>query len=226
MAVCILLSGYLAWTQKLPYRVFLPMLACCAILEVFILDWCAGRETELPPASWREDRFLHIGMISLTLALLAAVGLSLNQASATTSTNISHQRVYGQILTDLNGIQQSGEIPANALIISPTQGIPLAWSNPLFLDLPRIQYLDLGWLTFSPPYAAVLRKFDISSVPAAFYQKDNVYLMSHPEMMQAILTFIQEHEGVAIKAEAVASFPEAATGLPDSVVLYKLMPEK
>jgi len=224
--VCILLSGYLAWTQKLPYRVFLPMLACCAIFELFILDWCAGRETGLPPAPRREDRFLHIGMLSLIFALVAAVGLTLSQASVTTGTNISNQRVYRQMLTDLNGLQESGEISANALIISPTQGIPLEWSNPFFLDLPRIQYLDLGWLTFSPPYEAVLRQFEISSVPAAFYQKSNVYLMSHPEMMQAILIFIQEHEGVAVKAEAVTTFPDAATGPPDGVTLYKLMPGK
>jgi hypothetical protein len=225
VVVCILISGYLAWTQKLPYRVFLPMLACCGVFQLFILGWFAGRETELQPAPRRDARFPHIGRISLILSLVAATGLVLNQAILTTSANIRHQRVYQQMLTDLNDLQESGEIPVNALIISP-KGIPLEWSNLFFLDLPRIQYLDLGWLTFSPPYEAVIRQFDISSLPAALYQKDNVYLMARPEMMQAILVFIQEHEGVAVKVEAVFVFPEAATSIPDGAILYKLMPGK
>jgi hypothetical protein len=118
-----------------------------------------------------------------------------------------------------------GKIDQNALIVSPSPGLPIEWANPLSIEFPEIQYLDMGWLTFSPAYEQVLREFDIQSVPAALYEKGNVYLMEKPLMAKSILRFIRENEGVRVRARVIYALPgniHAIDPYYDQVKLYKL----
>ena len=49
---------------------------------------------------------------------------------------MARQTAYQNELSDLKTLQAQGRIQNSALIVSPAMGIPLVWSNPMFLDLP------------------------------------------------------------------------------------------
>jgi len=95
----------------------------------------------------------------------------------------------------------------NALIVSPGSGIPIEWSNPLFLEFPGIQYLPMGWLTFSPAYESVLKQFGNGSMPDELYQKRNVYLLTHPPLMFGVLQFIHEHARIQVTSDRIYQMP-------------------
>ncbi len=155
------------------------------------------------PSLQRRNPFAFIVPVLLCAASLFA----LYYAASTTQLNVQRQTAYQNVLSDLKTLQAQGKIQSNALIVSPAIGIPLVWSNPMFLDLPRAQYIEMGWLTFSPSYYSVLHEFNIQSLPAGFYQKDNVYLMVKASLMDSVIEYIFDHAGVVVVPQLIYSMP-------------------
>ena len=217
---------YLSEVMKIPYRVMLPVLSANAIFGLFIFlasipGWNQGMHSRKDPG------LFWMGVISMVFSFVMASGLVLAQMVMTSRTNMKRQAAYQQITSDLKALQEQGTILPNALIVSPAYGVPLEWSNPLVLDFPEVQYLNMGWLTFSPPYEETLQDHQVSSLPAGLYQNDNVYLMVIPSRMEAIRQFITDHEGVEVDVSVLYEVPEIV-GEPayDQVRLYKLEPSK
>ncbi len=152
-----------------------------------------------------------------------AAGLVVSQSAQTSASNITKQAAYLQILSDIKGLVVNGEIPPNAVIASNATGIPLEWANPLTLDLPAVQYLDMGWFTNSPSFNNELLRDGIQSLPAGFYQNSNVYLMTRQNMMGGILQFIRDHEGFKVKVKTIYQMPnKSGDPVYDNVAIYKL----
>ena len=214
---------YVAWAMKLPYRVLLPGLAADAIFGLCILDWAGSGEAELHSRQSGHPYLSRILSGSILLLLLAAAASVLVQSVLTTQINLQQQTAYDRVLSDLNALQAQGRIDQNALILSPAYGIPLEWSDPLAMDFPRIRFLDMGWLTLSPAYDEMLREFAVPSIPAGFYQKNNVYLMTRADSLEGILEYIKEHEGVEVQATGIYALPDTPFGAQyNSVHLYQL----
>lgn len=198
---------YLSMKMKLPDRVLLPMLATLAVFQVGLLIW-AELSLPHPNETWQftptDRRLMTLGTY---LLIVGAIILVISQSVATTRANIQRQAAYHQILSDFNALQAHGKLAKGALILSPAHGVPLEWANPLRMELPEIQYMEMGWLTFSPPYEKVLRQYGVDSLPAGFYQKDNVYLMDNVSSMMDIVQYIREHEGVAVIPKEIYDMP-------------------
>lgn len=60
-------------------------------------------------------------------------------------------------------------------------------------DMPEINYLGLGWSTFSPYYISVLDKYDIDDLYLAIFQDKNVYLVANQSYIKYLLIYMQEH---------------------------------
>ena len=169
----LILIFYLIWTEKVPLRIWDSFLATTSVFGLFILLWAESNADQSRPKFQERSRFVFVVPALLCVASL----FSLYYAVITTELNVQRQTAYQNVLSNLKTLQVQGKIQSNALIVSPAMGIPLMWSNPMFLDLPRTPYMELGWLTFSPSYYNVLHGFNVQSLPAGFYQNDNVYLM-------------------------------------------------
>jgi hypothetical protein len=219
------LDFYIAWTMKIPGRVLLPSLTANAIFGFYILDWASLKKLSSPLAG--KTVLSRIGFACIVAVFLAAIGLVANQSIQTTKINTERQAAYRQILFDLNALQVGGKINKDALIVSPAYGVPLEWSNPMILDFPKIQYLDMGWLTFSPAYRDTLRKFNVETLPAGFYQSGNLYLMTKSNSLSGILQFIKEHAKTNIDVKTIYTLrTNLYAGLYSKVSLYKLEPGK
>ncbi len=219
-----LLSLYLSWTQKLPYRVLLPLLGCIAIFEFFVFIAPAREQDIANAGSTASGPLASLRTIGIGLSLAAALGIVLLQAADTSRSNTVKQSAYRGILSDLQTLRNDGKIQADALILSPAVGIPLEWSNPMVLDFPAIRFMSMGWLTYSPPYQAVLRQYGVASLPAGLYQNDRVYLMERSNIMYGILNFIREHERVEVKGEALYAMPNVSgDDTYADVHLYKIV---
>jgi hypothetical protein len=230
--VSLAIGTYLAGSIKIPNRVLLPSLTASVIFGFFLFVFFTPARV-LPPSGTLQDnasnppRISWLGTNSLLLALTLAVGLVLGQTALTSRANVSHQAVYRQILSDLDALQAQGTVQPGALIISPAYGLPLEWANPLLLEFPKMQYLDMGWLTFSPPYELVLQKYQVASLTTALYQNGNVYLMATPSVMEDVRQFILEHKGVEVAAQALYTMPTGAAGSAyEHSVLYRLVQKK
>jgi hypothetical protein len=214
-AGALLLVLYLVWKRNVPLHVWYSFLATIGIFGLCILGWNANKaELETPTG----QKILAWAIPSvLFVATSVALILVLYWASLTTKENIAKQSAYQQMLSDLDSLQAEGRIVPNALIISPAVGIPIEWSNPLFVSWPNVQYFQMEWLTFSPVYDDVLREHGVQSLPAGFYEKNNIYLMTKKSLIPSVIQSIKEHEGVAVKAESIYSPTDSA------VILYRLV---
>lgn len=208
LAASFLATGiYLTTTMKLPDRVMLPILATCAIFELGLPGWMDPGQAEPLPGSGRSRRGGQLLQAGAALLLLGATGMVVTQSLSTSAANVYRQKVYRQILADLRNLAAKRRLEKNALIVSPAHGIPLEWADPLAMELPDIQYLEMGWLTFSPVYEAVLREHQVPSLPAGFYEMDNVYLMDNPSSMKDIIQYIKEHAGVEVYPKVIYEMP-------------------
>jgi len=219
----LILIFYLIWTEKVPLRVWDSFLATIAVFGSFILLWVKldADRSRLQPA--RRIVFDFIVPALLCIASLFA----LYYAVTTTKLNSSRQVAYQNVLSDLRTLQAQGKIQSNALIVSPAMGIPLVWSNPMFLDLPGTQYIEMGWLTFSPSYYNVLHEFNVQSLPAGFYQNDNVYLMIKANLIESVVEYIFDHAGVVVVPQTIYSPPNHNFDSDyNNVKLYKLILQK
>lgn len=200
------LGFYLIWALKFPDRVLVSLLAGTAIFGLCILTWPGANGTESAFHS-RQSHKLPLAYFANIVTIAIAFGLVLNQSIETTKINIAKQTAYQNVLIDLIDLQNNGIISEKALIISPAYGFPFEWANPLTLNLPDIQILEMGWLTFSPAYEQVLHTFDAQSMPEALYEKDNVYLMTPLASLSGILDFIKEHKGLDVDVIAIYRIP-------------------
>ena len=217
------LGVFLAWSMKLPARVLLSLLAALSIDGLFILDWTGSFEQQVASTSLRNRSFSRYAKYCIGLFMLAAVGLVTFQSIQAARVYITRQAAYERILADLEDLQNQGKIEENALIVSPASGIPIEWSNPMILELPRIQYLPMGWLTFSPVYESVLKQFGNGSLPDELYQKRNVYLLTRPNLMFGVRQFIREHAGIQVTTHVIYQMPNIS-GESDykNLVLYSV----
>ncbi len=190
----LILIVYLVWKENLPLHVWYSFLATIGIFGLCILSWhINAAETN----AHAEQKMLSPVVSLVVLVMIsAAFILVLYWASVETRENISKQSAYQQMLAELDSLQAKGKITSNALIISPAIGIPIEWSNPLFLNLPRIQYFQMEWLTFSPVYEEVLQDYGVQSLPAGFYQNNNIYLITRTSMVSGVIQAIKANEGV------------------------------
>ncbi len=213
---------FLAWARKLPDRVLLPLLAAAVLFGWYLLYRGEAGEKSRPPAD-SGIFFRRLGIVSILLSFAMAVGLVTGQSIQTSQENIIKQTAYRQILSDIRELVASGVIPPDALIASNATGIPLEWSYPFRLELPPVQYLDMGWFTYSPSFEAELRLYGVQSLPAGFYQNSRVFLMTRENMMFGILQFIRDHNDVEASANKIYSMPnQSSDSVYDDVALYKL----
>ena len=213
---------YLAWTQKVPARVWYSFLATAAVFGFFIVAWSKANATE---SQIRGPGILKlIGTFLVSALMLAALVLVTLRAVVVSATNIEKQNDYQEILSNLNSLQAQGKIQQDALIVIPAMGIPLEWSNPMTLDFPKVQVLELGWLAFSPPYRDVLRQYDSYPLLTGLYERNNVYLMARANLLGGIVQFIQIHTGAVLRADPVliVDYPGLDNGAYTNTVLYKL----
>ena len=219
----LILIFYLIWTEKVPLRIWDSFLSTTCVFGLFILLGAESNADQYRPKFQERSRFVFV-----VPALLCMAGLfALYYAVITTELNVQRQTAYQNVLSDIKTLQAQGKIQSNALIVSPAVGIPLVWSNPLFLDLPSVQYIEMGWLTFSPSYYDVLHEFDIQSLPAGFYQKDNVYLMVKPGLLDSVVEYIFDHAGVVAVPQLIYSLPNYDFDPAyNNVRLYKLSLQK
>ena len=207
---------YLSWAMKFPDRILLPLCAGIVIFGLYILTWSGTSSTGVFFQPRQNLKTSKLYFASMVIILTAAFGLVLTTAINSTKINIQKQATYQNILADLRNIQDRGLISTKALIISPSFGFPFEWANPLTVNFPEIQVLDMGWLTFSPAYEQVLRDFDAQSMPEALYEKNNVYVMTMPEYLKGIFEFIKEHKRIEVDAITLYQIPKS------DIRLYKL----
>jgi hypothetical protein len=219
----LILIFYLIWTEKVPLRIWDSFLSTTSVFGLFILLWTESNADQSRPKIQERSRFVFV-----VPALLCMAGLfALYYAVVTTELNVQRQTAYQNVLSDIKTLQAQGKIQSNALIVSPAVGIPLVWSNPMFLNLPSAQYLELGWLTFSPSYYDVLHEFNVQSLPAGFYQNDNVYLMVKPGLLDNVIEYIFDHAGVVAVPQLIYSSPNYDFDPAyNNVRLYKLILQK
>jgi len=209
---------YLAWTLKIPDRISVPLFAGVAIFSIYVLTRVGSDSPELCFQVRRKHKLPSTAWIAAMAVIGAfACGLVINQSIDSSNLHIKKQAAYENILIDMQNLRDNGKIANNALILSPAYGFPLEWANPLSLNLPAIQVLEMGWLTFSPAYEKVLLEFGAQSIPEAFYEKNNIYLMTRPASLSEILDFIKEHKGLGLKPTLIYQIPATDVGL------YKLL---
>jgi hypothetical protein len=219
----LVLIFYLIWTEKVPLRVWDSFLAAASVSSLFILLWVKLNADQSQPKLQERNGFAFV----VPVLLCAASLFGLYYAIITTGLNVQRQAAYQNVLSDIKTLQAQGKIQSNALIVSPAMGIPLVWSNPMFLDLPSAQYIEMGWLTFSPSYYNVLHEFNIQSLPAGFYQKDNVYLMVKANLIDSVIEYIFDHAGVVAVPQLIYSSPNYDFDPAyNNVRLYKLILQK
>ncbi len=216
----------LVWLYKDPDYVLFSSLANTAVFEVLLLSWRNAANPRLSPGTGtsRLQRMVYVGLKLITTVV---IGMALGQSIATSSSNLEKQTAYRQIQTDLERLQSEGKLAKDALIISPSHGLPWEWSNPFTLGFPEIKYLDTGWITFSPFYEQALQDFGIVSLPNALYQKDNVYLMTKSIFKVFLSRYYEEHGNIAVDYETIYQMPNTYNFAGyDGVELYKVILSK
>jgi len=199
----LILILYLIWTEKVPLRIWDSFLSTTSVTGLFLLFWAGLEAGTSQPASRGRSRLVYV-----IPALLGIAGAcALYYATITTGLNVQRQTAYQKVLSDLKTLRAQGRIRDNALIVSPAVGVPLVWSNPMSLDLPGTQYMEMGWLTFSPSYYSVLHEFDMQSLPEGLYQKDNVYIMIKANLVESVVEYIFDHTGAVTVPQAIYSQP-------------------
>ena len=156
---------FLEWFYKDPDYVLFTLLANTAILLTLLLDWPGARNLD-PPKTPSASLAAWLSRLAL-LPILAAVALVANRTVILSRENLDKRSAYRRLLTDLGHLQSEGRIARDAVIISPSHGIPWEWSNPLILEFPPIPFLDTGWITFSPFYEGALRHYGLEPLPQA-----------------------------------------------------------
>lgn len=217
---------FLAWGYKDPDYVLLSTLAGSITFGLLLPAW---RDDPFPRAGppgghSRTKRFAIFGSIFLFAAGAAVI---VGQSIEASRDNVAKQATYQRILADLHDLQVSGKLAEGALLISPAHGLPYEWSNPFKLEAPPIDYLDTGWITFSPSYERVLRAFKVDSLPDALYQHNNLYLMTESGFTVFLSRYYEEHESVKVGFQPIYALPNPYhfAGY-DGILLYQVTQSK
>ncbi len=202
-----------AWWMKLVNRVILPPLAASCFLEFFLCGWFNHSTQNSAKVFPKRGISFWFGWMTLFFSLVVSLGLIINQLVDTSNYNKRRQMAYQVILTRLDELVKTGTIQKDALIVGTAVGIPVDWANPWYLNYPRLNYQFMGWLTFSPIYENNLSQYGIKSLARAFYEKNNIYLTTQPDLVPFIVKFIEERENVNIVANQIALLPGTDTWL-------------
>jgi len=215
---------YLVWTQKIPLHVWFSFLSAAAIFSLLILNWTKSSTGQDSRPITKSPPQVPAAFLSMVLILAGTVVVG-GRALAMTAEHIAKQAAYRQVLSELSSLQTPGKIGPHALIISPSGGIPVEWSDPLVRDQPKVQYFEMSWLTFSPVYRAVLGGYGIQDLPAGFYEHDNVYLMTKVGLINGVIQFILKHDRVTVDPRLIYSVDDHAipSGIFSDVRLYQLV---
>jgi hypothetical protein len=219
LASPLVLILYLVWKENVPLHVWYPFLSVIGVFSLCILSWNVNTMISTARSESRKGMAI-LTALAFFVTMSIALSFVLYSALVRSRVNIAKQSAYVQMLSELDSLQSQGKIASNALIISPAIGIPIEWSNPLILNLPDIHYFQMEWLTFSPIYDQVLRDYGVQSLPAGFYQNNNIYLITKTSIVSRVIQSIKANEGVNVKAELIYS--------PDNedVALYRLILQK
>ncbi|HEX2696398.1 MAG TPA: hypothetical protein VHM28_01740 [Anaerolineales bacterium] len=203
--ICFLATNiYLDWGYHSAPHVLIPTLESSAIISFLILDWSKHSDTESECwFSTKQAMLGNLGSNSFFSALIVTIGMVSFQAITTTQVNINTQNGYKQVMSDLVSLQTEGKIPKKVLIVSTANGIPLEWSNPMTLDFPKVQILQMGTFTFSPPYEQVMRNFEIRSLTDSLYQTNYVFVLGRDNSMKRLVRYIKEHDGILVNAQKI-----------------------
>lgn len=212
---------YLVWSARVPLHVWVSFLATTSVFGIYVVGFYTG---VAEPTSRTEEENVGLSRLAAAIVLVmacASVVTALYRASLMTRNNVEKQVIYHEIVADLDALQAQGKIAPNALILSPNVGIPMEWSDPLIVDLPGPRYFQVQWLAFSPLYDEVLRDHGAQSLPTDLYRKGNLYLMTPPALMPAVVQFMKEHRGVTVYAKRVYSLGDQL-GVFSKVTVYRL----
>ncbi len=212
------LALFLAWSMKLPDRVMLSFLAALALYSLAVFDWLSLLEPALgdAPVVKRFSRAVRASAVALVAVALVLVAVQSSRANATFS---AKRAAYAGILADLDKLQADGTLPKDALIVSAGHGIPLEWSDPLVLDLPRVHYLPMGWLTFSPAYESVLKEFGVAALPDSLVRSKHLYLLTQASLMRGVQEFIRQHDATIATTHTIYKMPP----LPGDMVYRQMV---
>lgn len=206
---CLACVWFLAWSMKLPCRVVVSLLGALIVYGLAALDWLEqvprANASSLAPGDPLRRRLAG----GAWLLLVAALGLASVHSIRSDAEFAQKRAAYARILADLDALSASGKLAAGALLVSPGAGLQLEWADPLRVDFPRVEYLPMGWLTFSPSFDAALARFGVSSVGEAFSTGKPVYLVACADYMLVVQKFLREHGRRNLKLRPIHALPRA-----------------
>lgn len=212
---------FLVWFYKDPDYVLLPSLATAAMLIVLVMAWPGQPPFGAARISPRSPR--QVWYLLTVLGVLAATATVMAHTALQSNGNRLRRLAYQEILSDLHNLQAEGRLAPDAIVVSPSHGIPWEWSDPLRLDFPSLPYLDTGWITFSPAYDQALQHYDLYPLPQALYQKPNVYLMTKLSLQNYLSLYYAEHEHLTVTYDNIYTMPNPNDQLRyDNILLYKV----
>lgn len=210
LGTCLACVWFLAWSMKLPSRVLVSLVGALVVYGLAALDWLEGAPRPDEPSIAPDDPFRRGAAGGAWLLLLAALGLASSQSIRSDAEFANKRAVYARMLSDLDALSASGKLAAGALIVSPGCGLPLEWADPLRVDFPHVEYLPMGWLTFSPSFDAALARFGVSSLTEAFSSGKPVYLVARAKHARVVEKFLREHGRPDLKLRRIHALPRAA----------------
>jgi hypothetical protein len=199
------LFSYMAWSMKLVDRVTFPAIATITLVN--LLFWCIDHQSNYQLENFRKDEitFTFIKFITLVITIFSLV-MIYAQDFYLSNLDLVREDIYSRSLSDINALAGKGIIPKDSLFLGPNRGLPIEWSNPFLLDLPRFHYVIMDWITNSPVFEETMRRNEIQSPISALYQKNNVFLFANEGEIPTIEQYILEHDGVKVTEKIVYTF--------------------
>jgi hypothetical protein len=223
MLVSLAENFFLAWFYKNPDWVLFCSVANTVMLEVLVLYW-TGSVDDTAATRSPESRPVQLAYYGFVPVMLILLGMTSYQAIVLSNQNLYRQEAYRQLLADIGRLQAEGKLAPDAIIISPSHGIPWEWSNPLRVEFPGIPVLDLGWITFSPFYDGALQHYDLQPLPEALYQKSNVYVMTKQIFKSYLARYYEEHLHITVDFQPIYTIPSAYHAVEyEDTQLYKVV---
>jgi hypothetical protein len=195
----------MAWSMKLVDRVTFPAIATITLVN--LLFWCIDHQSNYQLENFRKDEitFTFIKFITLVITIFSLV-MIYAQDFYLSNLDLVREDIYSRSLSDINALAGKGIIPKDSLFLGPNRGLPIEWSNPFLLDLPRFHYVIMDWITNSPVFEETMRRNEIQSPISALYQKNNVFLFANEGEIPTIEQYILEHDGVKVTEKIVYTF--------------------
>jgi hypothetical protein len=171
---------YLAMFQRFPSRLALP-------ITWMVVSWLVSAPHEQRETlGWiRNPRTRRVVGRSLA-ALLIAVPLV---EIVSEDRELREERELF-----LSSLQRQAEVAPNPVVIAFGE-LPFDLLSPMTTpgDLPRFDYVGVGWRVHSPPYDAHLEKLGIENVYLAPLERDDVFLAIREDVYPLYQEFVREH---------------------------------